>query len=123
MIIIAETMKNFVRKSDFTIRFGGDEFLILLYDSVASTAIMIAESIKESISHTIFKDTEGNQFRVSISIGITSKSVDNELLDDTNVKQFFEDMVKEADIAMYHAKYNDKGKVVVYHQGLHTIIN
>jgi diguanylate cyclase (GGDEF)-like protein len=123
LIIIAETMKNFVRKSDFTIRFGGDEFLILLYDSLTSTAVMIAESIRDSIMRTLFKDNEGNKFHVSISVGITSRSPEKHIAENGDVKQFFEDLVKEADIAMYHAKYHDKGKVIVYHQGLHTIIN
>jgi diguanylate cyclase (GGDEF)-like protein len=123
LIIIAETMKNFVRKSDFSIRFGGDEFLILLYDSLSSTAIMIAESIRDSIMRTLFKDNEGNQFRISISMGISSKSPEKFITETGDVKQFFEDLVKEADIAMYHAKYHDKGKVIVYHQSLHTIIN
>ena len=123
LIKTAETVRNFVRKSDLTIRFGGDEFLLLLYDAQATTAVMIAESIKDSINQIHFEDDSKNSFNVSMSVGITSKVPFKVIADDSDINQFFEELVKEADIAMYHAKYNEKNKVKIYHPGLHSIIN
>ncbi len=123
LIRIAEVVKNFVRKSDITIRFGGDEFLLLMYDSSVRTAMIVAESIREEINSIKFKDDNGNTFNIIISIGITGRKPGKEFNDDTDLDAYLEDIIKQADIDLYHAKYDQKNKVNIYNDGLLSIIN
>ena len=120
---IADVMQNFIRKSDITIRFGGDEFLLFMYDSNVRTAMVVAESIREEIKGIKFKDDKGGFFQISISIGITSRQPSEEFNDDTDLDAYLEDIIKQADIALYHAKYDQENKVNIYNDGLLSIIN
>lgn len=98
LISVAGRLKSCVRFSDFVARLGGDEFVIIL-DAILSTQdIMgVSEKILSALSDP-FK-FENREIFISSSIGITLYPDDAE---NTN------DLLKYADVAMYHAK--DKGR-------------
>jgi diguanylate cyclase (GGDEF)-like protein/PAS domain S-box-containing protein len=96
-------------RSDLVSRFGGDEFVILLEEiSSAGEAITVAQRIEKSLSEPF---TIGNQeIRTGASIGIAlgSGQVDSA-----------EDILRNADTAMYRAKAAGRGQVVLFSADMH----
>ncbi len=83
-------------ESIFFARFGGDEFAALLYDTsptrISEVSILISATIRQKILYN------GFDFEVDASIGVARYPNDGTSMDQ---------LVKLADIAMYHAKRND----------------
>lgn len=92
---VAERFRWCVRSADTVSRIGGDEFVILL-ESVESAeqVVEVAGRISESLSAPFV--LEGGEASVSASIGVA--------LDGVQPQLEAEDLVKEADHAMYQAK-------------------
>ena len=94
LITISERLEESLRPDDTVARLGGDEFAILLEDlQDRPEALQIADRILEKISQPFGLD--GQEVFTSASIGITFSSTgyDNP-----------ENLLRDADIAMYHAK-------------------
>jgi len=85
---IAETIRGIIRQNDYAVRWGGDEFLIILKKTGNDIAMKIAERIKDKIRE-IF---EG---KLSISYGVESISPD--IIN-------YEEVIKRADTKMYAHK-------------------
>lgn len=90
----AQLVKNSIRDSDLVIRFGGEEFLVVLLDIDPGSAITVAEKIREAVQSAAFHLSEG-VIKQTISLGIS------ELPQDTD--QFWQS-IKFADMALYRAK-------------------
>ena len=106
---VAKRLANLIKKNDLVARFSGDEFAILLNDVEKAEDVI---EIAELISQTISKPYALNETQVftSVSIGIT--------MFDPHYKDA-EDILRNADIAMYHAKESGKS-CVVFDQNMHT---
>lgn len=92
--IIAETLTGNVRAEDTVARLGGDEFVILLDEVThAEDAAGLAEKIIASVAQPV--TVGGRDLVASTSIGISIYPDDADNTDD---------LIKAADIAMYHAK-------------------
>ena len=87
-------MKKAVRESDIVIRFGGEEFLILLMDVRPGESMVIAEKIRKDIEMLEVRIGE-KMLKKTISIGIA------EFPGDTDG---FWQTIKYADVALYRAK-------------------
>ena len=92
-VVLADTaalLKGSVRGSDAVFRYGGDEFLVILVDTSASSAVRVVERIREGLRDW---NRAGNLkgFELSLSIGITEwadgKTLD-ELLDAADREMF-----------------------------------
>ncbi len=91
-------------------RFGGDEFLILLNDLKApGDAALVAERLLNALAppHHIF----GSEVHATASIGIVTS-------DRCNTSA--EDIVRNADVAMYEAKHSGGACSVVFNEAMHT---
>jgi len=101
---VAQRLKNSARDDDLLFRFGGDEFVVLL--PVENCPYMVAATAKRILNQLeqVYV-IEGERFRIGASIGITTVKNNN-----TDVS----DMLRNADIAMYEAKRQGRGKVVFY---------
>jgi diguanylate cyclase (GGDEF)-like protein len=98
LIFIAKRILGCLRESDTVARFGGDEFAILIENiERAEDAGRVAEKIIQEIAHPV--SLKGNQFSISASIGISIYPDDGDLV---------EQLIQNADAAMYRAK--DRGK-------------
>jgi len=94
LIAVATRLKLCIRANDFLARIGGDEFAIILNQIEDNeTAGMMAKKIIESISMSY--DLENHHVRIGASIGIAYYPQKNTTL---------QNLVQNADIAMYHAK-------------------
>jgi diguanylate cyclase (GGDEF)-like protein len=98
----AINIKRSVRTSDLVIRFGGEEFLVLLHDIKPGDAINVAEKIRQNIEESKVK-IAGGFIQKTISIGVS------EFPSDT---QNFWECIKYADVALYKAKEWGRNKVV-----------
>ena len=68
---VAESLKSCMRASDLLVRYGGDEFLVLIEDISLDTALRIAEKIRRTVlASELFQSEEFGQVNVSISAGV-----------------------------------------------------
>ena len=104
---VAQRLQALVRESHDTIaRLGGDEFAILLGDvKRAADAVLAADRILASL-HEPFS-VQGRQMNVTASIGIA-------LHDSASEISRPEDLLREADIALYAAKAAGKAQALVF---------
>lgn len=109
----SERLQSLVREGDILSRLGGDEFVIFIKDIEDREDVMnLAESIMRAFRQS-FLIGQSNLY-VSVSIGISFYPEDGETA---------EQMLKNADVAMYRAKEDGKGTYVVYDKSMHTAFN
>jgi len=106
----AEVIKKSVRTSDLVIRFGGEEFLVLLIDIHPETSIEIAEKIRMTMEQT----------KVSITGGAISKTISIGVCEFPQDTQSFWEAIKFADVALYKAKETGRNKVVRFASDMWT---
>ena len=109
---VAEVLQNSFRESDIKVRIGGDEFIILLFDNNGRHSVRLSKDILDKINALEFISDSGEIFHVGASIGI---SINHTAEIDTaeDFKKSFEQIIKQADTAMYYSK-NNASKVTVY---------
>ncbi|NVJ51695.1 MAG: EAL domain-containing protein [Gammaproteobacteria bacterium] len=111
-------LKKYCRESDTVSRFGGDEFVILLTEIGDSyeQAKLNAKNICEKIRAEVIKEVSigGHELSISISQGLVFFPFDAE-----NTEQ----IIKRADLAMYHAKLLGRNKIVTFHPSMEQRIN
>ena len=95
------------RQSDFLIRFGGEEFILILPKTNKSEAIVIVERLLKGFRQHEFL-AEDNKFFVTFSAGIVEVNEENK-----TINQY----LAEADQALYEAKQNGRNRVHVYKIG------
>jgi diguanylate cyclase (GGDEF)-like protein len=93
-----------VRESDILARYGGDEFVVVLPETPASGALVIAERLRRAIEEHRFLESQGIQARISASFGIATYP-DHALTP--------EGLIQKADQAMYRVKERDKNGIEV----------
>lgn len=107
--LIARRLETCTRTGDLVARLGGDEFVILLSELIEENdAQRVAERVQESLKTSF--DLSGHEVFTSASIGIALSSAKH-----TSA----EDMVRDADIAMYRAKSKGKARHQVFDFEMH----
>ena len=99
---LAKVLKESVRASDLVIRYGGEEFLILLRDTVAEDGSMVAEKIRGAVEQTRI-EVPGGVLKKTLSLGVAGYPEDS--------KNFWQ-VVKYADVALYRAKEAGRNRVL-----------
>ncbi|MEA2049870.1 MAG: GGDEF domain-containing protein [Campylobacterota bacterium] len=95
-----------VRDSDIVVRYGGEEFIILLVGvDGQNAAIEVANKIRNQVSKNEINVYAGNKLRKTISVGLSMFPQDS---------NNFDLVMKNADIALYEAKDSGRDKVVRY---------
>ncbi len=112
LIGIAERLSECLRPDDIVARLGGDEFTILVEGEYEIKEVVgIAERLQEKFAMPF--DLSGNEIYSSASIGILHRSE----------KHFApEDMMRDADTAMYQAKRAGKARHEVFDQNMHEAV-
>ncbi len=107
---ISARLADCLRPHDTVARLGGDEFVILLEDVKSQDNVMlVAERIMQSLSAPF--NLESREIFTSASIGITFSS-----------RGFNrpEELLRDADLAMYGAKTKGRGRYAVFHPKMHS---
>lgn len=98
LVYLSSTIKRLVRKVDYVIRWGGEEFLIIMPGCTVDQAARIAEIIRANV-----ENDENNERRITISIGVALYKGGD-----------YHAAIKHADEAMYLAKESGRNRVVLY---------
>jgi diguanylate cyclase (GGDEF)-like protein len=110
LILVAGRLETCIRQTDMVARFGGDEFAILL-DAIhdASDAVRVAEKVQHAISAP---------FKLASHEAITTASIGVAL--STGNYAEAEDIIRDADTAMYRAKDHGKARYEIFDTAMHT---
>ena len=110
LVAVAERLKACLRPGDTICRLGGDEFAILVeqLDGVGD-ATRIAERIQRELERPL--RVGDREIFAAVSIGIALSSTG---------KQTAEELLRDADLAMYRAKSRGKARYELFTQRLHT---
>ena len=105
---IGGVFRNSVRESDIVARIGGDEFAAILPETSEEEAIAVTKKLLAAVQHHGTMTSGNRHASVTASIGIA-------LLDRESVQLTPDDVVVEADIAMYDAKEAGRNTFSVFH--------
>ncbi|WP_024285865.1 EAL domain-containing protein [Cellulomonas sp. KRMCY2] len=109
LTVVADRLRADLRSVDTAARFGGDEFAVLLVDPVPDEVLVIARRIHEGIAAPVVLG--GHEVSVTASIGIATSE---------SGYTCAEDVLRDADIAMYHAKEAERGTARVFDASMHA---
>jgi diguanylate cyclase (GGDEF)-like protein len=113
LVAVTQRLQTCLRKTDMLSRFGGDEFIILLNEIPnIEFANQFAERLQKSLNQPF--ELEGNQIFTSASIGIVSP------INSTGSPQ---DLLRDADIALYQAKHDGKARSKMFDAAMHDQAN
>jgi two-component system cell cycle response regulator len=101
---VAKRIVSNLRGFDTAVRFGGEEFVILLPDSPLSSAVSTAERLCESMSSTPVPVSGGGEpISITASLGAATTMAGDEPLDD---------LLRRTDTALYQAKNSGRNRVI-----------
>ena len=101
---LAIILEDTVRESDIVIRYGGEEFIILLVNIKSETnALNVASKIGERVRDNEISVYAGNKLKKTVSIGLSMFPEDS---------SSFDTVLKNADKALYEAKNSGRDQVV-----------
>jgi diguanylate cyclase (GGDEF)-like protein len=106
---VAERLEGVIRETDALGRLGGDEFVVVAEGlSLAAGPELIAERLLQAFGEPFVLGDEGeNRVHVKASIGIA-----------TGLRPTAEELLRDADIAMYRAKWAGKSGYLVFESGM-----
>lgn len=109
LLCVTDRLQSCLRSSDTPARLGGDEFAVLVEDiEGAGAATIVAERIRTVIAEPF--SINGKDVFVTTSIGIAT----TDTMDDSP-----ENMLRNADVAMYMSKTNGKDRYTVFESEMH----
>jgi len=100
LIELRDVLLGICRRSDFVIRWGGDEFVVIAKQTRSNEAEALAERIRTSIADHNFKLSDGQLVRTTCSIGFVSYPLFRAQTDESSLDQ----IISLADGLMYEAK-------------------
>ena len=103
LIAIARRLEQCARPDDLVARLSGDEFVVLLDNAQISEAEEVADLIQQTLNQPL--QLEGHHFFITASIGIALN---------TTYHPHAEDLLRNADMAMYQAKAQGKARYVLF---------
>lgn len=103
LLMVASILSKNSRNSDIPIRYGGEEFVLILNGCSLENAYNVAEKIRKEIERS-YLTFNGNKVSITVSIGISLKKSDDSLWQS----------IEEADKALYESKATGKNKVTIY---------
>jgi diguanylate cyclase (GGDEF)-like protein len=98
---IGRVIEATLRATDYGVRYGGEEFLIILPDTDLAGGIITAERLRKEVQKMPFQTDDGNDVpHVTVSLGVAQMGK----------KEKAEKLVKRADAALYRAKKRGRNR-------------
>lgn len=107
LIEVAKLIGSLLRETDLFGRYGGEEFAIILPDTPLDGAIEVAKRICLRVAATPI-DYQQQQLMTSVSVGVSQFSIPTTA----------NELIQQADLALYQAKRNGRNQVVTYYPEL-----
>jgi diguanylate cyclase (GGDEF)-like protein len=104
---VADVLRDAVREIDVPIRYGGDEFVVVLLGAACSKGLLVAERVRRRIEQKEFVVDGGIKVRLTASIGVAAYP---------EHAREREALVKLADETMYNSKRGGKNRVTIVDQ-------
>ena len=102
--LFSDIIRQSIRRTDIPVRFGGEEFLILIRDLDTEAAKGVGDRVRRELENQrIFVGNEANRRKVTVSCGVAQYPKHSK-----NIKE----VIENADKALYHAKEIGKNIVV-----------
>lgn len=102
---VASIIKASLRESDIFVRYGGEEFLLLIYTrGDAILAEEIANRVRKNISSKIFHIND-HELKITVSMGLHASP---------SYEKNIQEAIKTADIALYRAKSNGRNRIEIF---------
>lgn len=114
---VSSRLRDRLRAVDMVARLGGEEFLIVMPDTRLKAAVGTAQRLCRLVSdYPFFIDSAGIEVQMTISIGITmsdAASLAGAAL--SSAQTYAENLIRDADHALYEAKAHGRNKVELFH--------
>jgi diguanylate cyclase (GGDEF)-like protein/PAS domain S-box-containing protein len=104
---VAAALKSSLRETDIIGRLGGEEFAVLLPNTSPEGAVLLAERVRQSIANTSFEMSPGEPLISIITISVGVATFTDEI-------SGIDDLLRNADAALYRAKNSGRNCVGVY---------
>lgn len=99
---VADSLRNHLRPNDMIVRFGGEEFSIMLPETSMDDAVELGNKLRQQVEKTVIKNEKGDLLpSVTISIGAA----------EVNKEKTLTELIAAADEALYRAKSNGRNCV------------
>lgn len=106
LVQFSDRIKNYIRNFDMGVRYGGEEFVIIMPETDLSQVAIVAERIRAAVAGAPFAAATKTGFlEATCSIGIASLDAGQETPDE---------LIKRADSALYRAKHTGRNRVVMH---------
>ena len=109
LLYFSKKIKASLRSHDLAARLGGDEFIVMLEDSNLDRTVSIVEEILKTLNKPI--KIKQHEFHIGASVGISSYPGDGASI---------QELLKQADIALYQAKHMGKARYQFYQAELNN---
>jgi diguanylate cyclase (GGDEF)-like protein/PAS domain S-box-containing protein len=110
LVGIARRLEACLRPGDTVARLGGDEFTVLLEDlNDTNEAVEVAERLQQTLSLPF--NLQGSEVFTTVSIGIALSTIGYD---------YAEEVLRDADTAMYRAKLNGKARHELFDKAMHA---
>ena len=103
--ILAKILQENIRESDLAIRYGGEEFIIMLHNANDEGTLKVANKIHSDFGNYIFDISTNETIQKTVSIGISKFPTDGDSI---------WKCIKYADTALYRAKNTGRDKIVEF---------
>jgi diguanylate cyclase (GGDEF)-like protein len=107
--MVAKTLQASIRNTDYCARYGGEEFVVVLIQADESQSRILAERIRKAVEGLQIHN-DGKELRVTVSIGSATYPYD---------AQSKQELIDNADKAMYASKQNGRNRVSFFSQIKH----
>ncbi|ART82790.1 hypothetical protein CBP31_09255 [Oceanisphaera profunda] len=107
LVACSQLLKENLRKSDIICRWGGEEFLVLCFETTQEQAAHLAELLLEKVRQHHFPEVGS----MTMSAGVAQ----------ANPQDNAETLTKRADTLLYEAKHQGRDRVCVDHNNLHSM--
>jgi diguanylate cyclase (GGDEF)-like protein len=106
---VAQAIRNSLKRAgDFCARYGGEEFVVILPNTSPDGAMRVAERMRLKVEEMGIAHKKSLPGRiVTISLGVATSQ-------DTATLVSLEDLIKDADIALYRAKEQGRNQVQLF---------
>jgi diguanylate cyclase (GGDEF)-like protein len=106
---VVKVIESSLRKNDFMGRYGGEEFVIFFFDTDEQTGFNIVERLRKKLNDKPLEIENNGSVPIYSSFGVVESS-----MEDPKDEEYVQNLINDADAALYAAKRTGRNRVVVY---------